>query len=84
MPRYKHSAVERNRVKRRLREQLRLLVLPELAGLPVPLDVVVRALPSAYQKAFDGMERELRAALRDLRRMAGSLAPSDPAPRTEP
>jgi ribonuclease P protein component len=87
VPRYKHSAVERNRLKRRLREQLRLAVLPALGALTPPLDVVVRALPSAYHKPFDGLGRELHAALRDLRRLAptltAALAPDDAPPRME-
>jgi ribonuclease P protein component len=87
VPRYKHSAVERNRLKRRLREQLRLVVLPALATLTPPVDVVVRALPPAYRKAFDGLGRELHAALRDLRRLtpalAAGLAPDDALPRME-
>ena len=44
MPKYSHSAVERNRVKRRLREIVRIDVLPALPNI----DMVVRALPSAY------------------------------------
>lgn len=44
VPKYSHSAVDRNRVKRRLREIVRLEVLPALPNV----DVVVRALPSAY------------------------------------
>jgi ribonuclease P protein component len=45
VPKYSHSAVDRNRVKRRLREIVRLHVLPTLPNV----DVVVRALPSAYE-----------------------------------
>ena len=44
MPKYSHNSVDRNRVKRRLREIVRLDVLPALPNV----DVVVRALPSAY------------------------------------
>lgn len=47
VPRHKHSAVARNRVKRRLRELTRTTLLPALAPL-APLDVVVRAAPDAY------------------------------------
>jgi ribonuclease P protein component len=45
VPKYSHSAVDRNRVKRRLREIVRLHVLTTLPNV----DVVVRALPSAYK-----------------------------------
>lgn len=83
VPKYKHSAVERNRLKRRLRELARLELLPVLATLPQPLDVLIRAAPSAYHRAVDGLQRELGAALRDLRRLAGTLAPPGDPPRTE-
>lgn len=52
VPRYKHSAVDRNRLKRRLRELARLRLLPlwkrHLTGVRVA-DVVLRAMPSAYR-----------------------------------
>ncbi len=86
VPKYKHSSVERNRLKRRLRELLRLDLLPALDAFAAPLDVLVRALPSAYSRAFDGLQRELRAAERELRRLAPTLAPLAPPadpPRTE-
>lgn len=83
MPKYKHSAVERNRLKRRLRELVRLHLLPELGALAQPLDVLLRASPSAYHRAVDGLQRELGAALRDLRRVAATLAPAVEPPRTE-
>lgn len=48
VPKYAHSAVDRNRLKRRLRELTRTRLLP---GLP-PVDLVIRALPSAYEASF--------------------------------
>lgn len=62
VPRYKHSAVDRNRLKRRLRELVRLEVLPTLP----PQDVVVRVLPVAYTRSFDTLRAELLHALRKL------------------
>jgi ribonuclease P protein component len=47
VPRYSHSAVERNLVKRRLRELIRTELLPTMVSMAA-LDVVVRAAPSAY------------------------------------
>ena len=47
MPKHKQTAVARNRVKRRLRESARLELLPALRQR-TPLDVVLRAMPSAY------------------------------------
>lgn len=58
MPRYKHSAVDRNRLKRRLREIGRRAILPELP----PLDLVIRARPEAYEAGFAELDDELRRA----------------------
>lgn len=58
VPRFKHSAVERNRLKRRLRELARLALLPEIP----PLDLVIRARPEAYAASFATLEAELRSA----------------------
>ncbi len=63
MPRYKHTAVDRNRLKRRLRELVRRRLLAELPAV----DVVIRALPSAYGTPFDGLAAQVdvvRAAYR--------------------
>jgi ribonuclease P protein component len=88
VPKYKHSSVERNRLKRQLRELLRLELLPALAALTPPLDVLVRASPSAYARGFDGLGRELAAAERQLRKLAPSLAlslaPTASPSRTDP
>jgi ribonuclease P protein component len=54
VPRYSHSAVDRNRVKRRLREIVRIEVL---AALP-NVDVVVRALPSAYSAGVSELREQ--------------------------
>ncbi|MBX9929623.1 MAG: ribonuclease P protein component [Gemmatimonadaceae bacterium] len=51
VPKYSHSAVERNLVKRRLREIIRLHVLPQLAAL----ELTVRAAPKAYAASFDAL-----------------------------
>jgi ribonuclease P protein component len=58
VPRYKHSAVDRNRLKRRLREIGRRSILPELP----PLDLVIRARPEAYGASFAELDGELRRA----------------------
>jgi ribonuclease P protein component len=64
IPKYKHSGVDRNRLKRRLREIVRVAVLPELD----PIDLVVRVLPVAYDRPFDVLRAELFHALRKLAR----------------
>lgn len=62
VPRYKQSAVARNRLKRRLRELVRLEVLPTLP----PMDVVLRVVPQAYQRDFDTLRDEVRRLSRQL------------------
>lgn len=97
VPKYGHSSVDRNRLKRRLRELVRTRLLPALrpraaasgsagpssgagagagaeatadanaggldagaAGAPIPpVDVVVRALPTAYDAPFSALAREV-------------------------
>lgn len=45
---YGHTVVKRNRLRRRLRELVRVLLIPKLSGL----DLIIRALPSAYAADF--------------------------------
>lgn len=59
VPKHKHEIVERNRVKRRLRELGRTVVLPGLRNSGLALDVLVRARPEAYAAGFDDLRREL-------------------------
>jgi ribonuclease P protein component len=58
VPRYKHSAVARNRLKRRLRELTRT-TWPALLIGHAPLDLVVRAAPAAYAAAFEQLAADL-------------------------
>jgi ribonuclease P protein component len=59
VPRYQHSAVARNRVRRRLREIVRR---GPLAGLS-PVDVLVRARRVAYEAGHAELRMDLTAAL---------------------
>jgi ribonuclease P protein component len=64
VPKYKHSSVDRNRLKRRLRELVRTRLVPVLRTTPggaqaIGLDVVVRALPSAYRVAWPELAAEI-------------------------
>ncbi|MDT8435758.1 MAG: ribonuclease P protein component [Gemmatimonadota bacterium] len=61
VPRHGRTAVQRNRLKRRLREILRLRWLP---GAP-PRDVVLRAGPRAYGRSFAELERSVLRCLSD-------------------
>jgi ribonuclease P protein component len=58
VPRHKHSAVDRNRLKRRLRELVRTRLLPALRTRPA-IDLSVRARREAYEAAFDGLRRDI-------------------------
>jgi ribonuclease P protein component len=68
VPKQKHTSVERNRLKRRLRELARTRLLPVLQGV-APMDVVVRTLPEAYGASFDTLEREMGTVVERLRTM---------------
>jgi ribonuclease P protein component len=81
VPKYKHSGVERNRLKRRLRELARTRLLPTLP----PIDVVIRSRPEAYAASFDALARQVDRAGAQLRRMlrapeSGAAAEQPPAP----
>ena len=52
---HRHSIVERNRLRRRLRELVRTRLLPTIRGV----DLVVRSLPSAYDASFDTLLMEI-------------------------
>ena len=61
VPKHKQTSVERNRLKRRLREIMRQRLLAELP----PIDLVVRARPEAYGARFAALDAELgRAAVK--------------------
>jgi ribonuclease P protein component len=66
VPKQKHSSVERNRLKRRLRELARTRLLPALP----PVDVVIRILPEAYDLSFDALERQVMKVQDRLRTMS--------------
>jgi len=58
VPRHKHSAVDRNRLKRRLRELVRIDLLPVLrAG--VVMDVAIRARADAYATDVDALRTDV-------------------------
>jgi len=54
-PRFGHTAVARNQLRRRLREYARRWVLPRLP----PLDLLIRARPPAYGAAPEDLRRDL-------------------------
>ena len=58
VPRHRNSAVDRNRLKRRLKELARLALLPVLRGV-APTDVAIRARREAYAATFEQLERDI-------------------------
>ena len=76
MPKHRHGSVERNLVKRRLRDAVRRALWPVLHTADVqgePTDLVVWATPSSYTATFE-------ALLGDVQRIARRLAPSSTPP----
>ncbi len=66
VPKHRHRVVERNRVKRRLREIGRTVVLPGLRHGGAPLDVLVRARPEAYDASWETLCQELQTVTEAL------------------
>lgn len=65
MPRYSGSAVDRNRLKRRLRE----LVRTRLLVMAPSVDVVIRARPDAYTASFEMLKVDITHAAMQLPRL---------------
>ena len=59
VPKHRHGIVDRNRLKRRLREIGRREVLPRLRSTGVEVDLLVRARREAYEVGFEELRREL-------------------------
>jgi len=60
VPKYRRNIVDRNRVKRRLRELARTRILPLVGSI----DVLLRAKPEAYGASFDQLSMEVDAVAR--------------------
>ncbi len=61
VPKHRHRIVERNQVKRRLREIGRMELLPALRDAGLARDVLLRARPEAYGVAYVDLRDELGA-----------------------
>ncbi len=55
VPKHKHSAIDRNRLRRRLRELIRIQLLP----IAPEGDALIRAKAEAYDASFDGLRAEV-------------------------
>ena len=62
VPRFRHSAVARNRVKRRLRELSRTRLLPS----DVAADIVIRIRAEAYGAPFSALAVDVDRVLKQL------------------
>ncbi len=63
VPKHRRSLVQRNRLKRRLRELMRTVVVPWLDAHGLGLDVMVRARREAYEVPFAVLRAEVVAWL---------------------
>ncbi len=59
VPKYGRRIVDRNRLKRRLRELGRREVLPRLRRAERAMDVLVRTRPDAYEVGYERLREEL-------------------------
>ena len=64
VPRFKHTAVARNQLKRRLRELSRLHLIPT----DLSADIVLRVRPEAYEATFDALAAEIQQVSTQLAR----------------
>jgi ribonuclease P protein component len=76
VPRFKQSAVRRNRLKRQLRELTRQRLLPA----DLSADVVLRIRPEAYSATFEALTADVDRALVQLTRWNAADPISAPAP----
>ena len=78
VPRFKHSAVARNQVKRRLRELARVQILP--TGLLA--DIVLRIRPEAYNASFDLLASDVAHVLTQLKHWHETIEDQASRPNT--
>ena len=66
VPKHKRTIVQRNRLKRRLRELGRTVLLPALGNRGAVLDVLLRARPEAYTAPFAALRDDVAALTEEL------------------
>lgn len=66
VPKHRHRIVERNLLKRRLREAGRTLLLPTLREADLHLDVILRARPSAYTSSWQDLRAQVERVAEGL------------------
>lgn len=70
VPKHGQSSVARNRLKRRLRELVRVTVLPGLA----PVDAVIRTLPGAYRQSWQALRQDFETLTARLPRASSTAS----------
>ena len=55
VPKYSHTIVDRNQLRRRIRELTRTALIPGCKGI----DLIIRALPVAYEADFGSLAAEI-------------------------
>jgi ribonuclease P protein component len=75
VPRHHQTAVERNRLKRRLRELARIRLLPSLR-VGAALDLAIRAKREAYAARMEALAADVTAILRRVAPPAAAEPPS--------
>ena len=62
VPKFGNTIVERNKLRRQLREIARTVVLPKLSQH----DLLIKALPSAYGSEFNSLRAEIEGVAKTL------------------
>jgi ribonuclease P protein component len=62
VPKFGHTIVERNKLRRQIREIARTVLLPTLG----PRDILIKALASAYGTEFQALHEELEGAAKGI------------------
>lgn len=70
VPKRQRTTVDRNLVKRRLRELCRTELLP----LEISADIVIRARPEAYEASFSALRDDVRSAATQILRKFSPLS----------
>jgi ribonuclease P protein component len=60
VPRHQHSAVDRNKLKRRLRELARVELLPSVRGTAA-IDIAIRARREAYTANMEALRADVNS-----------------------
>ncbi|HET7275010.1 MAG TPA: ribonuclease P protein component [Longimicrobiaceae bacterium] len=66
VPKHRRRIVERNRLKRRIREIVRTVAIPQLRAADAAYDVLFRARPEAYEASFTELLGEISGVTEEL------------------